>query len=62
MLLLHLSDVDEASWAEQFRSALAPYRVVRRGDCLTPCQNFVSSGSLRYMPIGFGSDIFAAIQ
>tara|TARA_R110002020_G_scaffold12525_7_gene45913 strand:+ start:6887 stop:7825 length:939 start_codon:yes stop_codon:yes gene_type:complete len=36
MLLLHLSDVDEASWAEQFRSALAPYRVVRRGDDFDP--------------------------
>jgi glyoxylate/hydroxypyruvate reductase len=32
MLLLHLSDVDEASWAEKFRTALAPYPVVRRGD------------------------------
>ena len=32
MLLLHLSDVDEASWADRFRAALAPYPVVRRGD------------------------------
>jgi glyoxylate/hydroxypyruvate reductase A len=36
MLLLHLSDVDEANWAEQFRTALAPYRVVRRGDDFDP--------------------------
>ena len=32
MLLLHLSDVDEASWAEKLKAALAPYPVVRRGD------------------------------
>ncbi|MET3898775.1 glyoxylate/hydroxypyruvate reductase A [Devosia sp. UYZn731] len=36
MLLLHLSDVDEASWAEKFRAALAPYPVVRRGDGYDP--------------------------
>lgn len=38
MLFLHLSDVDEASWAEQFRSALAPYPVVRRGDAFDPAE------------------------
>ncbi|GLQ53251.1 2-hydroxyacid dehydrogenase [Devosia nitrariae] len=36
MLLLHLSDVDEASWAERMRAALAPYPVVRRGDAFDP--------------------------
>lgn len=36
MLLLHLSDVDEASWAEKLRSALAPYPVVRRGEAFDP--------------------------
>lgn len=36
MLLLHLSDVDEASWAESFRAALAHYPVVRRGDEFDP--------------------------
>jgi len=36
MLLLHLSDVDEASWAEGLRAALAPYPVVRRGDAFDP--------------------------
>lgn len=36
MLLLHLSDVDEASWADKFRTALTPYRVVRRGDAFDP--------------------------
>ncbi|MHA6730756.1 2-hydroxyacid dehydrogenase [Devosia sp. A369] len=36
MLLLHLSDVNEASWAEQFAAALAPYPVVRRGDDFDP--------------------------
>ena len=36
MLLLHLSDVDEASWADKFRAALAPYPVVRRGDDFDP--------------------------
>ena len=36
MLLLHLSDVDEASWAEKLKEALAPYPVVRRGDDFDP--------------------------
>jgi glyoxylate/hydroxypyruvate reductase A len=36
MLLLHLSDVDEASWAEKFAAELAPYKVVRRGDDFDP--------------------------
>lgn len=36
MLLLHLSDVDEASWAKAFAEALAPYPVVRRGDDFDP--------------------------
>ncbi len=36
MLLLHLSDVDEASWAKAFAEALAPYPVVRRGDNFDP--------------------------
>ncbi|MDB5528292.1 MAG: glyoxylate/hydroxypyruvate reductase [Devosia sp.] len=36
MLLLHLSDVDEAGWAEKFRAALAPYPVVRRDDAYDP--------------------------
>src|SRR6218665_3613760 len=36
MLLLHLSDVDEASWAEKLGAAVAPYRVVRRGDDFDP--------------------------
>lgn len=36
MLLLHLSDVDEASWATRFAEALAPYPVVRRGDDFDP--------------------------
>lgn len=36
MLLLHLSDVDEASWAAAFAAALAPYPVVRRGDDFDP--------------------------
>src|SRR5690606_39005166 len=38
MLLLHLSDVDEASWAKAFAEALAPYPVVRRGDDFDPRQ------------------------
>lgn len=38
MLLLHLSDVDEASWAERLSAALAPYRVVRRGDAFDPAE------------------------
>jgi glyoxylate/hydroxypyruvate reductase A len=36
MLLLHLSDVDEARWADRLREALAPYPVVRRGDAFDP--------------------------
>jgi glyoxylate/hydroxypyruvate reductase A len=36
MLLLHLSDVDEASWVERMAEALAPYPVVRRGDAFDP--------------------------
>lgn len=36
MLLLHLSDVNEASWAEKLAEALAPYPVVRRGDAYDP--------------------------
>ena len=31
-LLLHLSDVDEAAWAERFRRALPEVSVVRRGE------------------------------
>lgn len=42
MLLLHLSDVDEASWAKAFSEALAPYRVVRRGEDFDP-------GEVRYI-------------
>ncbi len=38
MLLLHLSDVDEASWAKAFATALSPYRVVRRGDDFDPAE------------------------
>ena len=38
MLLLHLSDVDEASWAAAFAAALAPYPVVRRGDAFDPAE------------------------
>ncbi|MEO5806224.1 glyoxylate/hydroxypyruvate reductase A [Devosia sp.] len=36
MLLLHLSDVDEASWGTRLAEALAPYPVVRRGDAYDP--------------------------
>ena len=36
MLLLHLSDVDEASWARAFAEALAPYPVVRQSDNFDP--------------------------
>lgn len=36
MLLLHLSDVDEASWARAFSAALAPYPVVRQTDAFDP--------------------------
>jgi len=35
-LLLHLSDVDEARWADAYRSALPNVRVVRRGDGYDP--------------------------
>jgi glyoxylate/hydroxypyruvate reductase A len=38
MLLLHLTDIDEAGWAERFGKALAPYRVVRRGDDFDPAE------------------------
>ncbi|WIJ24871.1 2-hydroxyacid dehydrogenase [Devosia sp. RR2S18] len=38
MLLLHLSDVDEASWADKLAAALAPYPVVRRGDAFDPAE------------------------
>lgn len=36
MLLLHLSDVDEANWAAAFAQQLKPYPVVRRGDDFDP--------------------------
>ena len=36
MLLLHLSDVDEASWAAKLKTELAPYRVVQRGEAFDP--------------------------
>ncbi len=36
MLLLHLSDVNEAAWAQRLTEALAPYPVVRRGDDYDP--------------------------
>ncbi|WP_127751987.1 glyoxylate/hydroxypyruvate reductase A [Devosia sp. 1566] len=36
MLLLHLSDLDEAGWAERLRAALGDYPVVRRGDRFDP--------------------------
>lgn len=35
-LLLHLSDVDEARWAETYRAALPGVRVVRRSDAYDP--------------------------
>ena len=38
MLLLHLSDVNEASWAAKLKSALAPYPVVQRGDDFDPSE------------------------
>lgn len=38
MLLLHLSDVDEASWAERFRAELGDFPVVRRGDDFDPAE------------------------
>lgn len=36
MLLLHLNEVDEASWAKALRATLAPYPVLRRGDDFDP--------------------------
>ena len=36
MLLLHLNEVDEASWADKLGAALAPYPVVRRGEDFDP--------------------------
>src|SRR5690554_7063079 len=36
MLLLHLTDVDEAGWAEALRATLDGYPVVRRGDDYDP--------------------------
>lgn len=36
MLLLHLTNIDEASWANSFRKALTPYPVVLRGDDFDP--------------------------
>lgn len=36
MLLLHLSDVDEASWGARLKEELAPYPVVRRGETYDP--------------------------
>lgn len=38
MLLLHLSDVDEANWAAKFGEALGDYPIVRRGDDFDPAQ------------------------
>lgn len=38
MLLLHLSDVDEAAWAQAYARALAPYPVVRRGESYDPSE------------------------
>jgi glyoxylate/hydroxypyruvate reductase A len=35
-LLLHLSDVDEARWADAYRAALPEINVVRRGDAFEP--------------------------
>ena len=35
-LLLHLSDVDEARWAQRYREALPDMQVVRRGDAYDP--------------------------
>jgi glyoxylate/hydroxypyruvate reductase A len=37
-LLLHLSDVDEARWAEAYRAALPDVRVLRRGDAFDPAK------------------------
>ena len=36
MLLLHLSDVDEARWAKHLGALLADYPVVRQGDQFDP--------------------------
>ena len=36
MLLLHLTDMNENSWAQKLRAALAPYPVVQRGDDYDP--------------------------
>ena len=36
MLLLHLAEVDEASWAEKLRAALGPYPVVRQSEAFDP--------------------------
>lgn len=38
MMLLHVSDVDEAAWAEAFAKTLAPYPIVRRGDDFDPAE------------------------
>ena len=38
MLLLHLSDVDEAGWARSYAEALAPYPVVRHVDEFDPAR------------------------
>jgi len=38
MLLLHLTDIDEAGWADGFARALAPRRVVQRGDDFDPAE------------------------
>jgi glyoxylate/hydroxypyruvate reductase A len=38
MLLLHLTDQDEAGWAERLRAALGDYPVVRRGDRFDPAE------------------------
>jgi len=37
-LLLHLSDVDEASWGRKLQAALGDYKVVRRGDGYDPAE------------------------
>jgi len=36
MLLLHLTNIDEQGWADKFGAALAPYKVVRRGEAYEP--------------------------
>jgi glyoxylate/hydroxypyruvate reductase A len=38
MLLLHLTDQDEAGWAERLRAALGDYPVVRSGDRFDPAE------------------------